>query len=470
MKSQAWWLILLLLSLPLPLRSQQADCNPIQINGAGTIKAPSGAEGATRVRIAKLVQFRPETVSDLEFTLVGGNWSLGSEKFEQMKALTSDTDRQEIKTVWMRNDDEVLLVRPFLMPGEGRQKICSGTVVSGPPPSGGTPSQPGVAPAQPAQPAQKVIANFEACQPFLATLEDEIRLKLGSDHYIAIIFKPDGTECAKTKPRGTAGDLIYTALLDDGSSISGQPNVEFTKCEAPAITPNNPEGETLAGKTQALNLKLFKFPPQQCFGTSAEMKIKNKLTGNKDINATYTLSLYNRFRFTLQTGLLGSPQHNPNFGLRKDGNDSRIFNKGPVNNGPEYVATVVLYGLPHYFGVGRPTGPPSGERDAIKSYFGRDVLNETGFADRLGFVLGAGLNSPGDGVVAGLSFELGFGINLVGVYEYAKLKELVGVKEGDVFTGTVEQIPTRDVWSGRWVGGVSVDLRYFTRLIKRASS
>lgn len=474
MNLRPWGLAVALLSFGISAQGQQPVCAPISVNSAGTISAPTGAESATQLRVARLVNGQPETVSGLEFALDGGKWSLSPEKFAQLSELRSSPRRAEIKVFWLK-DGGLVEVKPFLLPGEDRQRICET-------PSVQPPAAPAAPPAPPAPGGGAVVVippvTLRDCQPHLADLDKKIRARLGSDHYAIIIFKPDGSECVKSRPRGTAGDLIYTAVLVDRSVVPPGPSLEFTKCEAPSVSPNNPEADTLAGKTQSGGgLELFEFPPQQCFGTSAEMRIKNRLIAGdastpKEISTTYALSLYNRFRFTLQTGILGTPQHSPNFGLRKDGNDMRVFNKGPVDEGPEYVATVVLYALPRYFGAGRPKDgdPLSGERDAIKSYFGRDIINDNGIADRLGFVLGADLNKPGDRVVAGLSFELGFGVNLIGVYEYAKVKELVGVSEGDIFTGTVEQIPTRDAWSGKLVAGVSMDLRYFSRLIRRAAS
>jgi hypothetical protein len=454
---------LLLLLLAGPTIAQQTDCNPVVIahSGENLIAAPQGATAATRVKIVRNVNGRPETVDNLEFDVTNGVWTLDANGFQRIQA-ARNTHRLQIVTAWFQGDS-LRVSRQFQLPGENTQQVCAEPI------AGLTGSPQG--PSTTSTPAD--FLTLDACRPHLDQMQTKINQRLGSDHFVIIIFKPNGEECIKSKPRGTSGDLIYTAVLDNGTSQIPGPSIEFTKCEAPALSPNNPEGETLLKSLQAGENRLIEFPSRQCFGTSAEMTVKNKVQdpNPREVSKPFILPLFDKFRFSLQAGLLGSSQHSPTFGLRKDGTDMKIFSKGPSGSGPEYVASVILYGLPHYFGVGNPPrGNGDGEKDALASYFGRDPFHENRFADRLGLVLGAGLNNPGDRVVAGLSFELGYGINAIGVYEYAKLKELAGVSEGAVFTGTVEQIPTREAWKGRWVGGLSIDTRYFTRLVKRATS
>ena len=38
---------------------------------------------------------------------------------------------------------------------------------------------------------------------------------------------------------------------------------------------------------------------------------------------------------------------------------------------------------------------------------------------------------------------------------------------GDAFTGTAENIPTRQVWENRFAWGISLDLRYVSALVTR---
>jgi hypothetical protein len=437
--------------------AQQADCGQVRIESIAQnlIAAPTG--GATTVKIVRFTNGRPETVDNLEFALTNGVWTLDANGVQRLQAARAN-HQFKIETAWFKGNS-LLAAKRFQLPGEDPQKICSEQIDEPPNTQINTSEQ---------------FLTLDECRPYLEQMQTRLRQQLGSNHFVVIIFKPNGEECIKSKPRGTSGDLIYTAVLNDGTSQVPGPSIEFTKCEAPTLSPNNPEGETLLQGLQDKEKKLIEFPSRQCFGTSAEMTVKNRVlesTGARDISKNFTLALFDRFRFSLQVGLLGSAQHNPTFGLRKEGTDMKIFSKGPSGSGPEYVASVILYGLPHYLKVGSPpTADSNGEKSALANYFGRDPINENGFADRLGLVLGAGLNNPGDRVVAGLSFELGYGINVIASYEYAKIKELADVSEGSVFAGTVEQIPTRDAWKGRWVGGLSIDTRYFTRLIKRATS
>jgi hypothetical protein len=448
-------------------QSNQGNCPLLKIAGASSLPAPADAVTAKQVKVVSFNGNKVQDVDGLVFTVVGGVWSLDNENFKKIQAVKGAPNRTSMQVLWLR-DGQVLASQRFLLVPDENQR--EGEICAGAPPA------PTSAVGTAGNNTEAVSPTLKDCQPLLDTLETSVRQRLGSNHFVVVVFKPTGEECVKSKPRGTSGDLIYTAMFGKNPGAS----VEFSKCDAPALSPNNPEGETLISKLQAKELlapalEFTQFPARQCFGTAAEMTVKNKIqessAGTKEVSKNFTLGLFDRFRFTLQAGVLGSAQHSSTFGLRKDGDNMLIYNKGPVGHGPEYVAAVVLYGLPHYFGVSTsPKGDGDGEKEALEGYFGRDPIHDNGFADRLGFVLGAGLNNPGDRIVAGLAFELGFGINLIGVYEYAKTKELVGASEGSVFTGTVEQIPTRDAWKGRWIAGVSVDMRYFTRLTRRASS
>ncbi|HEX6042469.1 hypothetical protein [Longimicrobium sp.] len=163
------------------------------------------------------------------------------------------------------------------------------------------------------------------------------------------------------------------------------------------------------------------------------------------------------YRATLHLGTLFTTLHNRSFGLRPDGEDQRIYSKGPTDRGPEYYAAVVLYGLPHYI--------PSlfgGDR-----YRGRDVVRDHSLADRIGGVVGVGLSDPRKQFVLGLAFEALAGVNVTGTWNFARVNSLAEVEEGAVFTGAESEIPQRQEWENEFVLGVSLDLRYVAALTKR---
>lgn len=174
------------------------------------------------------------------------------------------------------------------------------------------------------------------------------------------------------------------------------------------------------------------------------------------VTHSYVLEQAERFRATVQTGALFNGLQNQGYALRTLGTDtSRIYNAGPVRSGPVYVATVVLYGFLKYL-PSLTGGMP---------YRGRDVLHESGLLDRIGLVAGAGLPKPGDNFVGGVTLELLPGVDLMGVWHVARLTEIAdGLREGDIVPKGVTEVPTRSTWGRRFVTGVSLDLRYVTRL------
>ena len=107
--------------------------------------------------------------------------------------------------------------------------------------------------------------------------------------------------------------------------------------------------------------------------------------------------------------------------------EKRIFAEGPIDRGPEYVAALVFYSLPRYF--------------SKRGFHGRDPVEDNGWKDRFGGVVGVGLQDPTKRFITGFSFEVAAGVNVLGVWDWAEDNTLRGVSEGDVFTGTVKEIP-----------------------------
>jgi hypothetical protein len=88
--------------------------------------------------------------------------------------------------------------------------------------------------------------------------------------------------------------------------------------------------------------------------------------------------------------------------------------------------------------------------------------------DRVGGVLGVGLNDPGRRFMAGFAIEAVRGINILAVWDFARVKTLADIEPGDVFIGEEDDIPVRDEWrSSSLILGVGLDLRYVAALFER---
>jgi hypothetical protein len=473
-KRLAFWVTLLTL-LTRGLQAQPApSCHQVFLTGSVPVKV----QGPTQADHVRVVDGAAKLVGDLEFSVSSGLWNAEEKMLTRIDAaLKARTDtRSDFRLNWIKGNS-LLQSDAFELPGDDPAKVCPS-----PPPPQPLPLAPGSGPS--GGPGIAVTsttensANIEApCREKFNSWVKEISGRLPRGHFLAMLFGLDGRVLDENKSYGVSGDLVYTAVCVDGSFVAN-PRLEFTKCDLQSPIPKNPEGDTLPFKTQSnAPAKLVTFPTRQCFGTSVVIKITGvRLVGPTNapnqLNETHTIGFYERYRYTIEVAALSTSQHVHTFGLRKDGDQMKIFDKGPTNSGPEYMASVVLYAIPRYFQQltdQTRRGEESLEGLASRTYYGRDVVNEHGLLDRIGLVVGAGLNSPNDRFAVGLSFELVPGVNLAGVYEFARLKELAGVGEGDAFTGTAPEIPIRDTWNRKVVFGLSLDMRFVTGLFKRGS-
>ncbi len=109
--------------------------------------------------------------------------------------------------------------------------------------------------------------------------------------------------------------------------------------------------------------------------------------------------------------------HDQTFGLRPDGTGQNlIFNEGPIDDGPRYFASLVVYGILHYLGT-----------LGGGNYPGRDIVNDNSIVDRLGAVMGVGA----------------------------------------AFAGTADEIPLKKRWENDFTFGFSIDMRYVADLFAR---
>lgn len=457
MKKSYWLAALLALAVSGEVWAQGIATTCREVSHDTTIQGP------TRADSVKIADVDGHVVDDLSFVTSAGQWTPDEPAIGRIQAVLAkgDVQRPELRLLWFAGSDRIQTDQ-FWVSGEDSKVVCASKDRAEAPPhddveSFGDDLDP-----------EKIEEIRSQCKTLWRRWNSAIESRLGHERYLAILFGSDGQVIEENKDYGVAGDLIYTAVCQQQSPQA--PIVTFTKCDLQSAIPKSPEGTEVVVPQAAEETKaqLIEYPVRQCFGDSAEISFK---LGS--IDEMHTIGLYERYRYTLQVGALSTDQHPHSFGLRPDGDDKRIFDQGPIDKGPEYVASVVLYALPRYLGslVQRQRqGKIKGlEALATRTYQGRDVVNDHALADRIGLVVGVGLDHPRDRFAFGLSFELIPGVNVVGVYEWAKLKDLAGVAEGDVFAGTAEEIPTREVWQNQAVVGLSLDLRYVAGLFKRGT-
>lgn len=311
----------------------------------------------------------------------------------------------------------------------------------------------------------------EACRRLGREWEDILNREAGqaSGRFTEIVFLDSGTGsdanvCYYNRDYGVFGDPIYVGVVTQDGNWTA---VRFEPCAVESAAPHVlasdvKQGREFAPKTTK-GWKLVSFLPRRCFSKSIDVTIIATENG-KPVLQRFPLMQYDRYRGTVQGGVVFSKLHDDTFGLRPgrtDATKQEIYDKGPAETGPEYIATINIYSvlryLPSLFGRGK-----SGQA----SYAGRDPIHEQDFVDRLGLVLGAGLNSPTHRFLAGASFELVYGISLIGVIDYARVTRLADrVSTDRAFTGSASDIPTKYVWMKKPAFGISMDARYLAALL-----
>jgi hypothetical protein len=288
----------------------------------------------------------------------------------------------------------------------------------------------------------------------------DIRRQYGSDVRLTVIVFNRSSLCFDTTRGGGSrtashGDPIHVGLFTDQWATMSGSTVEFDPCSPEPASPTIlisgglPQIKSLR---QAADWRIVSFLPETCWNDQVGVTLK---TG--DSTARASVRQYARYLATLHLGTIFSELHDGGFGLRPDGTTKRIFEKGPTDRGPEYLASLVIYAAPRHLASllhGRV-------------YKGREIRNEKSFADRVGFTAGVGLSSPSKRFFVGGAFELFAGLNvLVGedLADVAVLPE--GVEVDSVFVGEEKDIPVQRQWKGRLTFGISFDLAYAAALFK----
>jgi hypothetical protein len=314
-------------------------------------------------------------------------------------------------------------------------------------------------------------AQDGACQSLGNRWESAVKETptLSSGHFTMIVFLEGSQTGAEpcyygnARDYGVVGDPIYVGVVtQDTTKWTG---VRFEPCAlqsaSPAVLASSelfPAAlRTFSRGDGTPEWKLVHFLPRTCFNSALNVTPHGP-QGNAE---AYPLRQYERYRATLNAGILFSKLHDAQFALRTDqAEPSRkyIYDKAATERGPEYVATLQLYSIARYlpslvhFGQGQ-------------TYPGRDPIHDQGLWDRLGAILGAGIKNPTKRFTAGASFELIYGVSAIWVEDFAKVNRLLpSVSMDQPFSGADTEIPTRESWQSRGTLGLSIDLRYLSIL------
>ena len=305
--------------------------------------------------------------------------------------------------------------------------------------------------------------SSEECRRLASVMEGDIDERENGPFTFWVLRENRGL-CYANRDFGVVGDPIYVGIFTSSSSLWQDAEVDFDPCRIQPEAPNvlvSGNLNILSG-VQAPRGTIHEFGPRRCYNTGVQITVS---PGPAPPNVTppqpqtVYLDQYQKYRATVQAGVLFTDTQHRSFGLRPDGSDQVIFDKGPEGKGPRYFASLVLYGVLKYL-------PSLGGGDG---YEGRDVVHDNSFTDRLGLLLGVGLSSPANEFAIGASFEVITGVNAIGGWYFAKTRVLEGLSEGDPFVGQAADIPTKEEWRSDFNLGLSIDLRYLTGLFQGQS-
>jgi hypothetical protein len=302
------------------------------------------------------------------------------------------------------------------------------------------------------------VWNEGDCPRAGAQWRQELRRRTGGERFTEIVFLENHDVCYRSREYGVNGDPIFVGVFTRDAEAWDTATVQYEPCSIEPASPTvliSDKSSALSG-FQSAGWRLRTYLERACFNPSVVVTLRTGI-GPGTVTARTTLEQATRYRATLHLGSAFTTLHDRAFGVRPDGSGQRIYGRGTDNSGPEYYAAVVLYALPRYLAALGGGG----------SYPGRDVVHDDGVLDRIGGVVGVGLKDPRRQFVAGLALEALPGVNVTGTMYMARVTRLAGVSEGDVFTGTADAIPTRQVWEREFAWGVSLDLRYVSALVTR---
>ena len=175
--------------------------------------------------------------------------------------------------------------------------------------------------------------------------------------------------------------------------------------------------------------------------------IKDQRSYTQKVNKNYIASI--RFGVGKSKNIIFN-----NYELKRfaDSDSTRIKNTASPNGEPNYFISIVFYGWNLW---------------NKHNWNGRDLnKTPTQLRDRIHPMVGFDLKNFGNSWLYGISIDITKGLDAVLAGQIAKVKILNGgFKEGDVFTGLKEEIPTKFDWQHEFYFGLSVDLRIATQVL-----
>lgn len=313
-------------------------------------------------------------------------------------------------------------------------------------------------------------ATGKECEAALETIKnkDVPDGKIFGRYQKAVLFNHAGTLCY-VSPLFGYGDQLNIGLVFPKDLAAFDASVQVTNCPLESPTPTvlgsvsqaDVQGARILGQQTNAPFVIVWFPIAPSCASEAPVIT---VTLPMKPTTTATLTQYPRHRGWIHLGYLYSNLHEPQFALRAQGSDKIIVNNEVEGRGLEPVGAVVIYGIGYYLVEAFST---SSSNPARWPYKGRDLIHESGFVDKIGLVIAAGLNDPAKRFGIGVSYDIAYGVSVSVVKEFIRTTELDGgAKLGSVFVGTDADIPTRKTWRKAWTVGVTFDTTYVTQLFK----
>ncbi|WP_426730219.1 hypothetical protein [Myxococcus faecalis] len=323
------------------------------------------------------------------------------------------------------------------------------------------PQFPGDAPAERGSNPLKgqQVDALNQCQQAASAWQADIEKQLNgarSPGYTLIAFLESGEICYNNRLYGIQGDPIYVAVytnLDDWSPTRFEPcSIEP---DAPAIYVSTDKvrltPQEASRRESGVEWRLHKNTARRCFNSTVDIRLGRV---NDTGAIRFNLNQHSLYRATLQLGALFTTQHVQEFDIRTEDGQNILYSRGPTGRGVEYTASLVVYSAPRYL-ISLFSRQP---------YGGRDLVHDQQILDRIGAVIGIGLTQPGRRFIAGGTFEVLYGINLMYVADILRAPQPVGATLNAPFDGTKDDIRTQDRWTAKGIVGLSLDLLYVKEL------